>query len=1013
MSIFKCKMCGGNIEFEPGATIGVCDSCGTKQTLPRLDDERRANLYDRANHFRRNNDFDKAAGIYEQILNEDAGDAEAYWSLVLCRYGIEYVEDPTTRKRVPTVNRAQFTSIFDDDNYKSAIERADGYQREIYEKEAKEINEIQKGILAISQKEEPFDVFICYKETDKSGRRTPDSVLANDLYHQLSQEGFKVFFSRITLEDKLGTAYEPYIFAALNSAKVMVVLGTKPEHFNAVWVKNEWSRYLAIVKKSGGKKILIPAYKDMDPYDLPEEFSHLQAQDMSKLGFMQDLIRVIKKIVRADEPKQTVKETVVVGGDAPLAPLLKRAAMFLEEKRWKEADECYERVLDRDPENAQAYSGKLMAEVHACNKEDLENCKAPFDKSDNYLKAVRFGDDATKTFLKGCIAVINERVKAEQDGKIYDYALKTMNAARSEEEFLSVKKRFEAISGFKNADELSLECGIKIEKLKEEKKRKKEERRKKAKKAAIIVAPIVAACVALVLITIFIIVPSVKRGKAQELIAAGEYESAYAILKEIGDQDAINANKRERAMVLIDRGKYTDAYALLEEAGAEDVINKNKRDRAKNLIKEGKYERAYALLKEAGAEDVIKKNKRERAAAHIEKAEYDQAYALLNEIGDTETINSNKRERAAAHIEKAEYDQAYALLNEIGDTDAITQNKRERAFILIDEEHYDDAFDLLYDVVYDDTIKAKIREKATELFEREEYDTAYYILREIRDQDMINENKRERGYAYLEQGEYEKGYAFLNGIVDNETIAASKYENAKALIADENYEMAYTLLKGIDYEDSKDVLTSIKPQYERIMLSRAGYGATVSFGTYVISSGFNNNTGSFYEEVGDLQWIVLEKEGDKLLLISKIVLDKVAFAEERSSAINWEDSLVRSWLNETFLNNVFLEGELEMIATTSVKADSVQEGYDPGNDTEDKIFLLSVSEAEKYFPSADARICPSAKYRRQTWWLRSVGSYNGGFSYAYCVGTWGEITNGYSVDSAEGVRPVMWVSIGE
>ena len=272
MSIFKCKMCGGTIEFNPGDTVGVCDSCGTKQTLPRLDDDRKANLYDRANHFRRNNDFDKAAGIYEQILNEDSNDAEAYWSLVLCRYGIEYVEDPQSHKRIPTVNRAQFTSIFDDDNYKSALHYADAAQREIYEEEAKAINEIQKGILAISQKEEPFDVFICYKETDNSGRRTQDSVLANDLYHQLTQEGFKVFFSRITLEDKLGTAYEPYIFAALNSAKVMVVLGTKPEYFNAVWVKNEWSRYLALVKQSCGQKILIPAYKDMDPYDLPRSF---------------------------------------------------------------------------------------------------------------------------------------------------------------------------------------------------------------------------------------------------------------------------------------------------------------------------------------------------------------------------------------------------------------------------------------------------------------------------------------------------------------------------------------------------------------------------------------------------------------------------------------------------------------------------------------------------------------------------------------------------------------------
>nr|MCR4594261.1 hypothetical protein [Clostridiales bacterium] len=202
MSVFRCKMCGGTIEFEEGASVGICDSCGTKQTLPRLDSDKKANLYDRANHFRRNNEYDKAISIYDQILNEDNTDAEAYWSLVLCRYGIEYVEDPATHKRVPTVNRAQFTSVFDDDNYKSALRYADGYQKSVYEEEANTINEIQKGILAVSQKEEPFDVFICYKETDESGRRTQDSVIANDLYHQLTQEGFKVFFSRITLEDK-------------------------------------------------------------------------------------------------------------------------------------------------------------------------------------------------------------------------------------------------------------------------------------------------------------------------------------------------------------------------------------------------------------------------------------------------------------------------------------------------------------------------------------------------------------------------------------------------------------------------------------------------------------------------------------------------------------------------------------------------------------------------------------------------------------------------------------------
>jgi len=469
MSIFKCKMCGGTIEFNPGDTVGVCDSCGTKQTLPRLDDDRKANLYDRANHFRRNNDFDKAAGIYEQILNEDNTDAEAYWSLVLCHYGIEYVEDPQSHKRIPTVNRAQFTSIFDDDNYKSALHYADGYQKELYEDEAKAINEIQKGILAISQKEEPFDVFICYKETDNSGRRTQDSVLANDLYHQLTQEGFKVFFSRITLEDKLGTAYEPYIFAALNSAKVMVVLGTKPEYFNAVWVKNEWSRYLSLVKNSNGKKMLIPAYKDMDPYDLPEEFSHLQAQDMSKLGFMQDLIRGIKKIVSAGAPKAEVKETVAVGGNVNVEPLLERAFMFLEDGDWGEANEYCEKVLDQDPKNARAYLGKLMAECRACRMEDLQNCRQPFDGSGNYNKILRFADPKLIETLKGYIAHINERNEHDR----------LERERKAEEERLEQERKAEEdrLERERKAEEERLEQERKAEENRLERERKAEEER--------------------------------------------------------------------------------------------------------------------------------------------------------------------------------------------------------------------------------------------------------------------------------------------------------------------------------------------------------------------------------------------------------------------------------------------------------------------------------------------------------------------------------------------------------
>ena len=617
MTMFRCKMCGGTIEFNPGDTVGVCDSCGTKQTLPRLDDDRKANLYDRANHFRRNNDFDKAAGIYEQILNEDNTDAEAYWSLVLCHYGIEYVEDPQSHKRIPTVNRAQFTSIFDDDNYKSALHYADGYQKELYEDEAKAINEIQKGILAISQKEEPFDVFICYKETDNSGRRTQDSVLANDLYHQLTQEGFKVFFSRITLEDKLGTAYEPYIFAALNSAKVMVVLGTKPEYFNAVWVKNEWSRYLSLVKNSNGKKMLIPAYKDMDPYDLPEEFSHLQAQDMSKLGFMQDLIRGIKKIVSAGTSKAAVKETVVISENINIAPLTKRVFMFLEDGDWDSANEYCEKVLDQDPENARAYLGKLMAECRVRRLEDLQNCRRQLDSSSNYNKALRFADPDlaeklrgynTYVIYTGAVNAMNG-ANSENGYKAAADIFKTIpgfkdadslvekcidnaeicrkdalyNSARSQmtgniiRNYESAIRMLESISGWKDADEQINTCQLKIKELKLEDERKAEERRiatgkekKKAKKVFIAIASVACVCAVFLILLKTVIIPKQKYNQAMELISSGDYDSAYELLEEIGDNETIASNKYDSAIKYIDSGDYKAAYMLLDGLSYKD-----------------------------------------------------------------------------------------------------------------------------------------------------------------------------------------------------------------------------------------------------------------------------------------------------------------------------------------------------------------------------------------------------------------------------------------------------------
>lgn len=358
MTILECKICGGCVVPTEDKTYGTCDSCGRIVTLPKTDDEHKAGLFNRGNTFRMRGEFDKAAAVFERIIEQDEKDAEAHWCLALCRYGIEYVEDPKSGERKPTLHRMSYDLFINDVDCQAAIEHSDEYTAGLYREEAERISEIQKRVLAVSNKEEPYDVFICYKEKTEGGSRTKDSVLAQDIYYELTDMGYRVFFARITLEDKLGIEYEPYIFAALNSAKVMVAVGTSPENFNAVWVRNEWSRFLSLMKKDRGR-ILIPCYRDMDPYDLPDELAMLQAQDMSKIGFMQDLVRGIKKVLdakAAKTPEKVVPDVIT----SSLERLIQNSDTYLKLKNYPAAEEAFERITREYPEDYRGWWGLIQ-----------------------------------------------------------------------------------------------------------------------------------------------------------------------------------------------------------------------------------------------------------------------------------------------------------------------------------------------------------------------------------------------------------------------------------------------------------------------------------------------------------------------------------------------------------------------------------------------------------------------------------------------------------------------------
>ena len=960
MAVIKCKICGGDIQLNEDKTFGTCEYCGSTTTLPKVSDDQRAAAFNRGNHFRRTGDFDKALAVYERIVAEDDADAEAHWCCALCRFGIEYVEDPNTYEYLPTCHRASFDSILEDVDYLAAIEHSDGITRRQYQKDAAKIAEVQRGILATSQKEEPFDVFICYKETDDATKeRTRDSLDAQEIYYSLTQEGYRVFFSRITLEDKAGSEYEPYIFAALNSAKVMVAVGEKPEHFSAVWVKNEWSRFLALMKKDRSK-ILLPCYKNMDPYDLPEQLSILQSYDMSKIGFMQDLIRGIKKIIGNDKSQAMAKETVDVapgGGNVNLTAQIKRGHQALEDREWEKADEFFDRALDMDAECAEAFFGKALAAAHCVNGEELVSSR---------ISQVSPGAEK----LEACEREserINEAVKQYSIPEYFPEKDVRSYFAYDEREYNSHTKGWE-------------EC-IAQEKTYWD---------------------------------------NTDRNLSRALqYAKGELALRYSELK----QSVLSALEMKRAESIEADGKIkaevAQRYANEVENALQNVVDKFERACRKREYNYESYCRFqegadtatnYLMAAEQFEHEGMRgyRDSDERAKQCRAEAERLQAKAKA-ELDAAEKAAAERAEQE--RIARAEQERIDSENKRIAEENAAKKRKR---IIAITAPIVIACLAFLIALTSVIIPNQKLN-KALGLIDSGDYEAAYALLEEIGNSDAIASSKYDRAAALIDIGDYEAAYALLEEIGNNDAIASSKYDRAIALIDSGDYEAAYVLLNGLNYKDSTDKQESIKPQYLRILFSRAQVGDYIVFGAYEQ----DNNTSNGKE---DIEWLVLETEGNRVLVISRYALDCQKYNTD-NDYITWETCSLRTWLNGTFINNSFSSNEQEMIKSTTVTADNNPEySTPPGNNTTDKVFLLSIEEANIYFSSASSRQCQATAYAKTQgaytdldndncwWWLRSPGNYS---SHAAIVRNFGSVNKKGVVVNRDNnaVRPALWIDL--
>lgn len=251
-------------------------------------------------------------------------------------------------------------------------------------------------------------------------------------------------------------------------------------------------------------------------------------------------------------------------------------------------------------------------------------------------------------------------------------------------------------------------------------------------------------------------------------------------------------------------------------------------------------------------------------------------------------------------------------------------------------------------------------------------------------------------------------------LLSDYVITPRKLGEAEKLIDEGKYEEAYAILGELNSYDSREMVAQINIE----TLKECDAGSIVRLGNYH----------------GTVKWIVLEKQDGKVLLISKCCIDAKPYNEEYAP-VTWETCTLRQWLNDDFFNEAFSEKEKELICDTHLQnPDNPEYGTDGGNDTTDKVFLLSIDEASRYFADNEARLTYATAYAKENgagdknaWWgLRSPGEDENNVAMVGDVGSISSYSDGKSVyvnkdgavncdgqnvGSNFGIRPAIWANI--
>ena len=300
------------------------------------------------------------------------------------------------------------------------------------------------------------------------------------------------------------------------------------------------------------------------------------------------------------------------------------------------------------------------------------------------------------------------------------------------------------------------------------------------------------------------------------------------------------------------------------------------------------------------------------------------------------------------------------------------------ALALMSAQNYDEAIEIFVKLSgYKDSV-AKIAECENAIIELK-YNQALALMSTQKYDDAIK--------IFTELGGYKNSADKINEC--NNAIAAikeSKYNEASSLITEGKYKDALALLDEVgDYKDAKKLRAKCK-------LVTCESGDIITFGTYEQDGNLANGT-------EDIEWIVITRDGNKALVISKYCLDQMPFNSTLAS-VTWKNSTIRTWLNSDFYNNAFSSEERSKIFNTTFSTEGVE--------TTDKVFLLDEEDAS--FLPLSIRKAKATDYVSTThcyWFLRNTGSASNAAYVSYD----GEVGYYEDVDRNWWIRPVMWIDV--